>query len=108
MYRLKDIKIRENISDEEVLYKALKKSNIPKEEVLSWKIYRKSIDARNKNDICLVYTIDIELKDKQLGNKLLEVKDIQLPEIKNNRKSNLRPVIIGAGPARIVCRIDIV
>ncbi len=99
MYRLKDVKIRKNISDEEVLDVALKKSGISKNEVTFWKIYKKSIDARNKDDVHFVYTIDVELKDKQLCNGLLEVKEFSFPEIKNNRKSNLRPVIVGAGPA---------
>lgn len=99
MYRLKDIKIRENISDEEVFYKAIKKSNIPKSKIKSWRIFKKSIDARNKNDVHLVYTIDIECDDEKLVSGLTIVKDIELPQIKNNRKSKLRPVVIGAGPA---------
>ena len=65
MYRLKDIKIRENILDEEVINRALKKSNISKDKVKSYRIFRKSIDARNKNDVHFVYTIDIEGDDKK-------------------------------------------
>ncbi len=99
MFRLKDIKIRENISDEEVLEKALKKAKIPSDKVSYWKIYRKSIDARNKNDVYFVYTIDIECNDTSLTSKLTKVQDIKLPEIMNNRKSNYNPVIVGAGPA---------
>ena len=64
MYRLKDIKIRENISNEEVLNRALRKANIPRNLVLSWRIFRKSIDARNKNDVHFVYTIDIDCDDE--------------------------------------------
>lgn len=99
MYRLKDIKIRENISDEEVLNRALKKANIPKDLVLSWRIFRKSIDARNKNDVHFVYTIDIDCDDENIVSGLTKINEISLPEIKNNRKSRLRPVIVGAGPA---------
>lgn len=99
MYRLKDIKIRENVSDEEVINMALKKSNISKEKVESYRIFRKSIDARNKNDVHFVYTIDIECDDEKVIKALTEVKEISLPEIINNRKSKYRPVIIGAGPA---------
>ena len=99
MYRLKDIKIRENISDEEVFYRAIEKSNIPKDKIKSWRIFKKSIDARNKNDIHFVYTIDIECNDNKLIRGLTKIDEVKLPEIKNNRKSLLRPVVVGAGPA---------
>ena len=107
MVRLKDISIRENLSDEEVVAKALKKFAISKEAIQSWRIYRKSIDARNKNDVHFVYTIDVEFVDEGHAEikKLLakvhatEIKELKLPEIVVNRRSDFRPVIVGAGPA---------
>lgn len=63
MIRIKDIKIREDLSEEDVLKTALIKNKIKIEEVQRWYIYKKSIDARKKNDIYYNYTIDIELKD---------------------------------------------
>ena len=101
MYRLNNIKIRENISNDEVLLRALKKFNIPRSSVDYWRIYKKSIDARDKNDIHFVYTIDIECRDKKVVEKLTEVKKVNSAVIKVEFKSNFkdRPVIIGAGPA---------
>lgn len=99
MYRLKDIKIRENISDEEVFNAALKKFNIPKDKIKSWRIFRKSIDARNKEDVHFVYTIDIDSDDEKIVRGLTKIDEIKLPEIMNKRKSKLRPVVVGAGPA---------
>ena len=51
MIRIKDIKIREDLSETEVLKKALVKNKIKPEEVEKWYIYKKSIDARKKEDI---------------------------------------------------------
>lgn len=99
MYRLKDIKIRKNVSDEEVLKEALKKSNISRDVVKSWRIFRKSIDARNKNDVHFVYTIDIDCDDEKIVRGLTKIDQIKMPEVSNNRKSKFRPVVIGAGPA---------
>ncbi len=48
MIRLNNIKVRENLSDIEVLKKAISKNRINPEEVKEWHIYKKSIDARNK------------------------------------------------------------
>ena len=51
MIRIKDIKIREDLLEEKVLEKALQKNRLQKEDVKKWYIYKKSIDARKKEDI---------------------------------------------------------
>ncbi len=100
MYRLKDIKIRENISDEEVLLRALKKLNIPRNSVDYWRIYKKSIDARDKNDVHFVYTIDISCNEGEYTGNLEVVKDVKSTEMKLEYTEYLKtPVVIGAGPS---------
>ena len=99
MIRLRDIKIRENLREEQVLKKAILKNGIKLEEVNKWNIYKKSIDARKKEDIFYNYTIDIELKNKKKEGKFEKVDDTKLLQINVNRKSKYQPVIIGAGPA---------
>lgn len=107
MIRLKDISVRENLSDEEVVRLALKKFKIPEESLKQWRIFRKSIDARNKNDVHFVYSIDVEFVNNSQAEvkKLLakfqatKVKELELPEIMVSRRSKYRPVIVGAGPA---------
>ena len=64
-----------------------------------YKIIRRSIDARKKTDVKLIYKIVIEV-DKKVNNKdLVEYidKDIKLkyPKYKNSD----RPIIVGFGPA---------
>lgn len=99
MYRLKEIKVRKNISDEEVYLRAIKLNNIPASNVKRWRIFKKSIDARNKNDVHFVYTIDIDTDDLKIAGRLTKVEEIEFPKIQNKRKSEYRPVIVGAGPA---------
>ena len=99
MYRLKDIKIRENISDIEVFRRAIKAYGISESKVKRWRIFKKSIDARNKADVHFVYTIDIDTDDKKIVSRLTKVDEISFPKIKNMRKSEYRPIIVGAGPA---------
>lgn len=107
MYRINNVNIRENISDGEVLLRALKKFNIPRSSVDYWRIYKKSIDARDKNDVHFVYTIDIECKDKKLCSNLVEIEEKNSEEIDVNFKVKFdnRPIVVGAGPARVICRI---
>lgn len=99
MYRLKDIKIRENISDIEVFRCAIKAYGISESKVKRWRIFKKSIDARNKADVHFVYTIDIDTDDIKIVSRLTKVDEISFPKIRNMRKSKYRPIIVGAGPA---------
>ena len=97
MLRLSGIRIRENISDEEVFFFAAKKKRIQRSDILSWKIVKKSVDARNKNDVHFSYTIDYAVKNEDRYPYLPKVKPQILPEISCNRKSTYRPVIVGSG-----------
>ena len=99
MIRLKNIKIRENLNEEQVLKKAISKHKIRLEDVKKWYIYKKSIDARKKEDIFYNYTIDIELKNQKKEVKFEQVEINELPKINVNRKSKYKPIIVGAGPA---------
>ena len=65
MIRLKDIKIKEDISNEDILKLACKKYKIKIEDIINWHIYKKSIDARKKDNIFYNYTIDVECKNEK-------------------------------------------
>ncbi|WP_129599736.1 NAD(P)/FAD-dependent oxidoreductase [Anaerophilus nitritogenes] len=83
--------------------KICKKLKIKKEDIIAYKIFRESIDAR-KGTITLVYIIDVELKNEK--NILKKNKNIQKsPDlsyhfVKSGSKNLIhRPIIIGTGPA---------
>lgn len=108
MIRLKDIKIRENLTEEEVFEKAILKNKIKREEVKKWYIYKKSIDARKKEDIYYNYTFDVELNEKNKEKKYEQVEQYKFPEINIRRESKYSPVIIGAGPAGLFAGLILV
>lgn len=108
MIRLKNIKIRENLNEDEIFQKAISKNKIKPEEVSKWYIYKKSIDARKKEDIHYNYTIDIELKDKRKEKRYEQVEEYKFPTINVMRKSEYNPVIIGAGPAGLFAGLILV
>ncbi len=99
MIRIDNIKIRENLSDTEVFKRAITKNKIKQEEVEEWHIYKKSIDARKKEDIYYNYSINIKLKDEKREIKFGKVKEEKWQEIEVKRNSKYKPVIIGMGPA---------
>ena len=93
MYRETQIKLKPGQPKELLKTKLEKKYSV---NIKEWKIVRESLDARNKKDIRLVYTVDFEC-DRKL--KLKEVSEIkyELPE-QGTEKLFHRPVIIGFGP----------
>ena len=65
MIRVRQIKVAiENDTSAEILKKISKKLNTNKNNIVSFNIHKKSIDARLKPQIFYVYEVDIELKDE--------------------------------------------
>ena len=60
MYRLSNIKIRENLTEEKVVAQALKKYNINAQNVKEAYMYKRCMDARNKSDIDYSYVVDVK------------------------------------------------
>ena len=71
MLRLENVKIREDLSDEDVVREACKKYQISFSDVEFYNIFKKSIDARNKDDIFYNYTIDVKYTGK--GGKEIKI-----------------------------------
>lgn len=103
MLKINNIQIRENMNEMEVFEFAIKKHHINKDDVLEWRIVRKSIDARKKSDVHFTYAIELSVKDENKYKKLEKVKKIEMPNIKLNTSLSTRPIIVGAGPARSFC-----
>ncbi len=82
MLKLSNIKIYEDLDDDILLEKCLKKYNINKKDVLSWHILKKSIDARNKNDIHYNYSICVEVKNENKYKKLEKIIDLKDSNLK--------------------------
>ena len=108
MYRLSNVKIKEDLTEEQVIESALKKYKIKKEEVKSSSIYKKSIDARDKSNIYYNYAIDVELKKDRVVKGASVVEEYSLENINVKRKSKYCPVIVGAGPAGLFTALILV
>jgi len=103
--RLTDIHL--NLSEEEsVLHaKAAAILKIPKEKILNLKIVKKSIDARKKDRISFVYTVEVVVgEDVESTFKIEETAKVKIIEKDKSisfprLEKELRPVIVGTGPA---------
>lgn len=106
MIRLRQINLKIDAKDDDILKVCSKKLKINKEEIKKYKIVKQSIDARNKEKIMYSYEIDVEVDNENVILKKNKSKDIlKAPEekyefkITGKEKMKNRPIIIGAGPA---------
>lgn len=105
MIVINNIKIRKDLSDNEVFEYTINKNKIKKDNVINWNISRKSIDARNKEDVHYNYSIALTLKNESKFNK---VKIPNIPEINPSNLSKKRPIIVGSGPSGLFAALTFV
>lgn len=105
MLRISNIKIDIDEDLSLVRKKVCKKLNINDNEIIEYSIYKESIDARKKDKITLVYTVDVRLKNEK---KYLKSKKSDIVFISTNKYEDVsagneilknRPLVVGAGPA---------
>jgi len=119
MIRLSNIRIRiENINAEnenEVLKNIiLEKLRIKEKDLFSFRISKKSTDARKKAEIYLVYTLDAEVSNeervlsKNQSNDIFPAPSLIRPRIRfGNEKLHFRPVVVGMGPTGIFAALNL-
>ena len=100
MLLINNLKLGLEEKDLSLKEKAARKYHIPLQDILSFRLHRKSLDARK--DLHYVCSILIETKNEK---RYLRYKDISLYETKDltaeKVNSDVRPVIIGYGPSGI-------
>ncbi|MDR7857676.1 FAD-dependent protein [Tissierella sp.] len=106
MIRIQDIKLNLKEDKSKLKEEILKALNIKEEYIISYSIFKESIDARKKNDIHFVYTVDVEVSNedkilKKSKNKKISISPIISYDYVNKGEKNIskRPVIVGMGPA---------
>ena len=110
MIRINQIKLSINHSEDELLSKIKKILKVNNNNIEKYKIYKKSIDAREKSNIIYVYSVDVYLKNEKEINKRVFNKNVFIAKKDEYtfkptgvKKLNNRPIIIGMGPAGLFC-----
>ncbi|MBA7651551.1 hypothetical protein ES703_59370 [subsurface metagenome] len=105
MIRLRDITLPFDHKEEALASSILERLGIPEHQLLNFTIVHKSIDARRKNHIVAVYTIDVGLKNEPelLSRFSQDIRisagpcmNYQLPTVGNIHGPS--PVVVGSGP----------
>lgn len=104
MLRLTEIKLPLNHLPEDIEKAAINHLKIDPSDLVSCSVFRRAHDARRKNAISLIYSLDIEIKNEADILKK-NIKNVQLtPNIDYKfvaqapKNFSNRPIVIGAGP----------
>ena len=106
MIRIREISMPPEHNVSQLSYEAAKLLKISNSKVLRMKIVRRSVDARKKPDVRIVYTVDVTVDGNE--NKILKhsgCKRAQLAPVsfykppKSAPEQEYSPVVVGFGPA---------
>ena len=113
MIRIINIKISPSEDKSAILAKGCKKIRVSPESIKSWNIVKESLDARDKNNIFFIYTIDVQVNNEEKILKFSHSKDVLkgatfeyvLPQ--GNVNKEVRPVVVGFGPAGMFAALSL-
>ncbi len=96
MKRISNVKVLVDASNEDVLIAVAKKANLKPNKIKYFKIIKKSLDARRKNDIFYNVTADV-------SETPVSVLEKQYKKVSNKA----RVLVVGAGPAGLFCALEL-
>ncbi len=117
MLRIHNIKIPLDYAPKTLTGAAAKKLGVSPSQIAACEISKKSVDARKKNDVCFVVSLDIQLKnaadEKRIAAKLNpSIGGIAAPytppqAAKLSCAPEVRPVVVGFGPAGLFAALTL-
>ena len=106
MIRIRDISLPPEHDENQLIYEAARALRISASKIRGISLVRRSIDARKKPDVRIIYTVDVSVDGSE--NKILRASGCKKAVIapvsyykppKAVYQSSKRPVIVGFGPA---------
>ena len=106
MIRIRDIALPPEHNVNQLLFEAAQLLKIPNSKVRSLKLVKKSVDARKKPDVKIIYTIDVFIDGneekiiRKSGCKRASIAPVSYYKVpKCKIQPQKRPVVVGFGPA---------
>ena len=112
MIRIRDISLPPQQDMAQLVYAAARQLRIDHTQIKQLDIKKRSVDARKKNDVRLIYTVDVLVKGRE--DKILKMAHNPKASIaqeklytppKGKKLPEERPVIVGFGPAGMFCAL---
>lgn len=108
LLRLTNLTTRVEAPESELLERICRLTGVRPDEVRSWKILRKSLDARQKEKLQFVYSIAVDVPEGQIpsGSGSVRIEQFQPKPFHDPAPGDTalerRPVIVGSGPAGLL------
>lgn len=105
MIRITDLKLPVHGTEEQLKKKAARALGVPMEVISQMRIFRRSLDARKKDQIHYVYVVDVSVKEekkilsKAKGKNISPSPEFSYSFIQGRAECDHRPVVVGFGPA---------
>ena len=106
MIRIRDILLPPEHNEHQLTYEAARALKISNSKIRSLRLVKRSVDARKKPDVKLVYTVDVAVEGneakilKQSGCKRASIAPVEFYRVpKASVMPRHRPVVVGFGPA---------
>ena len=110
MVRLTGLKAPLDAAEENLRALVLKKLSLPPDRLLSLRVVRRSIDARDKGNVHFVLNVDLCLRDEaallKKNRALTPVHPVPAPPLKTHTFAR-PPLIVGAGPAGLFAALTL-
>ena len=106
MIRIRDISLPPEHNPHQLGYEAAQMLGLSPSKIRQVKIVRRSVDARKKPDVRIIYTIDVAVEGNE--KRILKMSGCKRAQLaptsfykppKTEKRPALRPVVIGFGPA---------
>ena len=113
MIRLNNVRLPLCYDDEDIKRICSKELRVPGKTIIKASLFRRSIDARHKDDIHYTATIDLYLNtDEKTAVNRSKNKNASITEEYRYipltpRDKNKRPLIVGTGPAGLFCALTL-
>lgn len=108
MLRINEISLPLGASEKQIINAAAKEIGVSSDEITFFEIARESIDSRKKNNIKMIYSVNIEIDGNEaavaerfLPSKVMLCERYRYEMPANKRNSRFRPIVVGFGPAGI-------
>lgn len=105
MIRIRDISLPPEHDANQLLYEASRMLRISGSKIRKLSLVRRSVDARKKPDVRIVYTVDVAVEGNEQkilrasGCKKAALAPVSYYKVPQNADLKNRPVIVGFGPA---------
>ncbi|MBQ9210796.1 MAG: FAD-binding protein [Clostridia bacterium] len=110
MLRLSNFPVPLDYTESSLRKLVLKKLGLSEDQLLSLKLYRRSVDARDKGDVHFVLSLDLQVKNEaallKRHKQLIPVNNHPLPPLPKPHFDH-PPLVVGAGPAGLFCALTL-